>query len=44
MWIAIVRILWAFDITHDIDANGEEILVDPNSSTSGILACVLNTS
>lgn len=38
VWIGIVRLLWAFNITPPIDANGKPILPDPAACRSGLTA------
>ncbi|KAJ7196347.1 cytochrome P450 [Mycena pura] len=35
-WIAVVRVLWAFDIERRKDASGNLMRVDPNLCTSGL--------
>lgn len=41
VWIGIVRILWAFDIAHGVDADGNLVPVDPDSCAPGLLSCVV---
>ncbi|KAF5379770.1 hypothetical protein D9615_005723 [Tricholomella constricta] len=36
VWIALVRLIWAFDIIPALDANGVPILPDPSDCTSGM--------
>jgi cytochrome P450 len=35
-WIAVVRMLWAFDIVPRKDANGNDMKIDPEDCTSGL--------
>ncbi|KAF9262833.1 cytochrome P450 [Marasmius fiardii PR-910] len=36
IWIGVVRLLWAFDISPQTDTRGNVIKVDPNDCTSGM--------
>jgi len=36
VWIAIVRVLWAFDIKPAVDSEGHPIPFDPDHCTSGV--------
>ncbi|KAI0922932.1 hypothetical protein AcW1_002551 [Taiwanofungus camphoratus] len=38
VWIGVVRLLWAFDITPPVDASGAPILPDPAACRPGITA------
>ncbi|KLO19076.1 cytochrome P450 [Schizopora paradoxa] len=38
LWIAIVRLIWAFNFTHALDKNGNTIPIDVEGSTSGIIS------
>lgn len=40
VWIAIVRLLWAFDMQPGQDSSGNSIPVDPENCTSGMTSCV----
>lgn len=42
VWIAIVRLLWAFNITPPIDASGKPILPDPAACRAGLTAYVVS--
>jgi len=35
-WIAIVRVLWAFNIERRKDASGNPMKIDPDDCTSGL--------
>jgi hypothetical protein len=36
IWIAIIQILWAFDVGPGIDVNGQPITIDRNDVSNGI--------
>lgn len=35
-WIAVVRVLWAFNIQPRKDASGNDVEIDPQKCTSGL--------
>jgi hypothetical protein len=39
-WIAIVRLLWAFNIEAVLDSSGNSIPIDTESCTEGLTWCV----
>jgi cytochrome P450 len=39
--LAIMRILWAFEISKEKDENGEEVWIEPDEVTQAIAACPL---
>lgn len=40
IWIALVRLIWGFNITHTRDENGQIIQPDPTNATPGITSSV----
>lgn len=44
VFIAVVRLLWAFDISPPVDAAGNAILPDPNACRNGLTAYVVHAS